>query len=103
MLAHDSSQTLLFTFRPNGQTNSQNSIEVLVEELADYDPSVAADTYKRSWFGTEDALLAMLHTLGFMEIDVEGVMAALKSHRTADRKLTVTPGQLQDAGFGEVA
>ncbi len=102
MLANDFSQRFLFTFRPNGQANSQDSIEVLVEELADYDPSAAADSYKRSWFGTEDALLSMLNALGFTEMDVEGILAALKSHRTADRKLTVTPDQLQDAGFGEV-
>ncbi len=44
----------------------------------------------------------MLNALGFTEMDVEGILAALKSHRTADRKLTVTPDQLQDAGFGEV-
>lgn len=103
MLEDDLSQTFLFTFRPNGQTDGQERAEVLVEELADYDPSVAADSYKRSWFGTDVALGSMLGTLGFPDTDIEGVLAALKSHRNADRKLAVTPDQLQEAGFQQLA
>jgi len=103
MLLNDFPQTFLFTFRPNGQTDGRGLVEVFVEELAEYDPSAAAGAYKKSWFGTEDALGLMLDTLGFAGTDIEGVMAALKSHRTADRKLTITPDQLHQAGFREVA
>ena len=103
MVLNDFSQTFLFTFRPNGQTHGHVMAEVLVEQLADYDPSAAADAYKRSWFGTDDALGVMLATLGFPESDVQGVMAALNSHRNADRKLAVTPDQLQHVGFLQVA
>lgn len=102
MLLDDSSQTFLFTFRPNGQTDGHVLAEVLVEQLADYDPSVAADSYKRSWFGSDDALGPMLAKLGFSDSDVQGVMAALKSHRNVDRKLAVTPDQLRNAGFREL-
>jgi hypothetical protein len=77
--------------------------EVLVEQLADYDPSVAADSYQRSWFGTDNALGPMLNSLGFADGDVQGVLAALGSHRNADRKFAVTPDQLHDAGFRELA
>ena len=97
------SQTFLFTFRPNGQTAQQELTEVLVEQLADYDPSVAADAYKRSWFGGEDALRSMLKDIGFPDTDIQGVLGALKSHRTVDRRLAVTPDQLRHAGFGDTA
>ena len=103
MLLNDFSQTFLFTFRPNGRTGDQDLTEVLVEQLADYDPSVAPDAYKRSWFGAEDALRSMLVTLKFSDADITGVFAALKSHRDVDRKLAVTPDQLRNVGFREVA
>ena len=57
MVLHDLSQTFLFTFRPNGQ----DLTEVLVEQLAEYDPSVAEDAYKRSWFGTNHDLGPMVY------------------------------------------
>ena len=102
MVLNDFSQTFLFTFRCNGQAHGEPLVEALVEQLADYDPSVAEDAYRRAWFGTEHALTPMLESLGFASFDVRGVMAALHSHRDADRKLAVTPDQLQAAGFQDV-
>lgn len=104
MVLNDFAQTFLFTFRCNGETPSGGRLaEVLVEQLAGYDVSVAADAYHRSWFGTEEAMIPMMKSLGFEDIDVRGVMAALLSHRGVDRKLAVTPDQLSKAGFNEMA
>ena len=103
MVLHDFSQTFLFTFRNNGEAHGEPLAEALVEQLADYDPSVAADAYHRSWFGTQKALRPMLVGLGFETLDIDGVMGALRSHRDADRKLAVTPDQLEAVGFGEIA
>ena len=103
MVLADFSQTFLFTFRSNGAAHGKRLAEAFVEQLAGYDPSVATDAYRRSWFGTEEALVPMLAKLGFPEIDVKGVTAALHSHRDADRKLDVTPDQLEAVGFREVA
>ncbi len=93
----------LFTFRNNGGQQDEPLVEVLVEQLADYDPSVAGSAYQRSWFGTREALGAMMEGLGFEAIDVRGVMGALRDHRGADRRLGAAPEQLKTAGFNEVA
>lgn len=103
MVLYDFSQVFLFTFRPNGEAQGRRLAEAKVEQLAGYDASVAADAYRRSWFGPEEALSPMLTELGFASSDVEGISAALHSHRDADRKLAVTPDQLEAAGFREVA
>lgn len=103
MPTREDAQNFLFTFRCNGEAHGQPLTEVLVEELVDYDPSVAADAYKRSWFGTEEALGGLMPQLGFGALDIEGVFGALHDHRDADRKLTITQGQLENAGFREVA
>lgn len=104
MVLNDLSQTFLFTFRCNGESPSGRRLaEVLVEQLADYDVSVAADAYHRSWFGTEEVMIPMMKELGFEDLDVRGVMATLLSHRGVDRKLAVTPDQLEGAGFREMA
>ena len=103
MILNDFSQTFLFTFRPNGQAHGEPLVEALVEQLADYDPSAAEDAYRKAWFGTENALSPMLEGLGFAAFDVQGVVAALHDHRDADRRLAVTPDQLQAAGFQDVA
>lgn len=103
MVKRDESQTFLFTFRCNGETNGEPLTEVLVEQLADYDPAVSADTYKRSWFGAQDECGPLMMALGFGDLDVQGVLAGLSSHRDVDRRLTITPDQLKDAGFKEVA
>ncbi len=99
MVLHDLSQTFLFTFRCNGESHGRPLAEALVEQLASYDVSVAAGAYRRSWFGAQADLGPMLAKLGFSSVDIEGVMAALSSHRDADRKLAVTPDQLTAAGF----
>lgn len=96
-------QSFLFTFRCNGEAHGQPLAEVLVEQLADYDPSVAPGFYKRSWFGTEEKLVSMLTELGFAQLDIQGVTAALGSHRGADRRLNLTQKQLQNAGFKEIS
>ena len=101
MVLNDFSQTFLFTFRCNGEAHGQLLAEARVEQLAGYDASPAADAFRRSWFGTEEALGPMLTTLGFEALDVKGISAALHSHRDADRKLAVTPDQLQAVGFRE--
>lgn len=103
MVLNDLSQTFLFTFRCNGEAHGQRLAEASVEQLAGYDVSVAEGAYRRSWFGTEDALGPMLVSLGFEDLDVQGIAAALHGHRDADRKLAVTPDQLQAAGFREIA
>lgn len=102
MVLNDFSQTFLFTFRNNGQVQGQPSVEVLVEQLADYDPSVTGDAYKSAWFGSETALAPMLEELGFAAFDTQGVLGALRSHRGADRRLNVTPNQLNAAGFHDL-
>lgn len=102
MMLNSSSQTVLFTFRCNGLAHEECLVEVAVEQLEGYDPSAAADAYKRAWFGTQSALPAMLDGLGFADFDVQGVTAALLDHRDADRRLAVTPDQLQSAGFQEI-
>ena len=102
MVSNDSRQTFLFTFRRNGEAHGEPLVEVLVEQLADYDPSVADDSYRRAWFGTMDALSAMLESLGFSDFDVQGVAGALHTQRDADRRMAVTPDQLQGAGFKEI-
>lgn len=100
---NDLSQNFLFTFRHNGDAHGQPLAEILVEPLADGDPSVAPDALKRSWFGTQEALRSTLAELGFEPLDVQGVVAALHDRRGADRKLAVTQAQLQAAGFREPA
>ncbi len=102
MVLHDFSQTFLFTFRCNGEAHGQRLAEALVEQLADQDISVSADAYRRSWFGTEEALSPMLADIGFDPFDITGITAALHSHRDVDRKLAVTPDQLEAVGFQEV-
>ena len=101
MVLYDFAQTFLFTFRSNGSAHGEPLAEVLVEQLAGYDPSPAADAYKRVWFGTERSLGDTLEGLGFSALDIRGVMGALHSHRDADRRLSVTPDQLHAAGFQE--
>ncbi len=103
MVLNDFSQEFLFTFRGNGVAHGQPLAEVLVEQLAGYDVSVAGDAYRRNWFGTEEALGPMLAKLGFEDFDVKGVLGALGSHRDADRRLAVTPDQLEAVGFRELA
>ena len=103
MVLHDFSQVFLFTFRPNGEAHGEFLVEVLVEQLAGYDPSPAEDAYRSAWFGKEKDLFPMLETLGFAAFDIQGVRGALHSHRDADRRLAVTPDQLERAGFKEVA
>ena len=102
MVLHDFSQIFLFTFRANGEAHGQRLAEVQVEQLAGYDISVAEDAYRRSWFGTEEAMGPMLSALGFKDFDTKGVLGALHSHRDADRRLAVTPDQLESAGFREL-
>ena len=103
MVLNDFSQTFLFTFRYNGEAHGHHLAEAHVEQLADYDASAAPDAYRRSWFGTEEALSPMLEKIGFEQFDITGIKAALHSHRDADRKLAVTPDQLEAVGFQEVA
>lgn len=103
MVLQDFSQTFLFTFRYNGEAKGQRLAEAHVEQLAGYDPSVAEDAYRTSWFGPEDKLLPMLESLGFPEMDVEGIKAALHSHRDTDRKLDITPMRLEAVGFRAIA
>lgn len=91
----EASQTFLFTFRCNGEGNGKPLTEILVEQLADYDPAVAADTYKRSWFGTQDECAPLMMALGFGDLDVQGVLAGLSSHRDVDRRIAVRPDQLE--------
>lgn len=92
-------ETFLFTFRPNGEANGKPLTEILVEQLADYDPAVAEDTYKRSWFGTLEDCGPLMMSLGFGDLDVQGVMAAIGSHRNVDRRLAISRDQLAQAGF----
>ncbi len=99
----DNPQSFLFTFRSNGKQNEQLLVEVLVEQLADYDPSVAASALKSSWYGSEEALGPMLEGLGFEEFDVHGVLGALHDHRGADRRQSVTTEQLRAAGFADIS
>ena len=103
MVLYDFSQTFLFTFRNNGQAHGEPSVEVLVEQLAGYDPAVSGDAYQSAWIGSEGALTPMLEALGFAAFDIGGVMGALRSHRGADRRLDVTPNQLHAAGFHDPA
>ena len=102
MLPNDLSQNFLLTFRNNGQAHGEPLVEILAEELAAYDPSVAEGAYKRTWFGNEDAMKPMVEELGLAAFDVQGVLAALHDHRGADRRLAVNPDQLEAAGFREV-
>lgn len=103
MSSPQETQNILFTFRCNGEAHGQPLTEVLAEQLEDQDPSVAPNAYKQSWFGTEEALSGLLPDLGFAPLDVEGVLAALRDHRGADRKLPVSQEQLREAGFRELA
>ena len=103
MVLNDKPQTFLFTFRPNGEAHGFRLAEVHVQQLADYDPSIAEGAYTRHWYGTEESLTPMLAALGIAPLDIEGVTAALGSHREADRRLAVTPDQLHQAGFQQPA
>ena len=103
MVLNDFAQTFLFLFRPNGEAHGEPLVEVLVEQLANYDPSAAEDAYKSAWYGTEKALFTTLEQLGFAAFDIQGVKGALHSHREADRRLTVTPDQLHAVGFHKLA
>ena len=69
------------TFRANGQAHGEPLVKASVEQLAGYDPSTAEHAYRRAWFGSETALTAMLDVLGFASFDIQGVLAALHSHR----------------------
>lgn len=99
MASIEAPQTFLFTFRCNGESEGKAQTEILVEQLADYDPAVAADTYKRSWFGTQEECGPLMMALGFGDLDVQGVMAGLNSHRDVDRRIAVQTDQLDQAGF----
>ncbi len=46
--SHNIFQTFLFNFRCNGHAHEAPLVKVFVEQLADYDSSVAADAYKRA-------------------------------------------------------
>ncbi len=96
-------QRFFFTFRCNEEAHGEPLTEVLVDQLEDQDPSVAPNAYKRSWFGTEESLAGLMPRLGFAPLDVEGVLAALRDHRGADRKLEVSQDQLREAGFQELS
>lgn len=103
MVLTDFSQSFLFTFRCNGEAHGEPLVEVLVEQLAGYDPSPDANAYRSAWFGKERDLSPMLNKLGFAAFDIEGVSGALHSHRDADRRLEVTPDHLHAAGFQQIA
>lgn len=103
MVLSDFAQSFLFTFRPNGEAHGEALVEVVVEQLADYDPSAASDAYKSAWYGTETALTNLMENLGFSAFDIQGVKGALHSHRDADRRLSATPDQLKAIGFQELA
>jgi hypothetical protein len=96
-------QTFLFTFRPNGEAHGLPLTEVRVQQLAEHDASVSEDAYRRSWFGTEEALRPMLADLGFAPMDIDGVSAALGSHRETERNFATHPDDLHKAGFQQVA
>lgn len=103
MVLLDFAQTFIFTFRFNGVADHGKVLaEVLVEQVADYDASAAEDAYRSAWFGNEDALRTWMQEVGFAAFDIQGVTAALHSHRDADRRLKVTPNQLHTAGFRDV-
>lgn len=102
MVLNDFAQEFLFTFRHNGVAQGKPLAEVQVEQLAGYDVSVAEGAYRRSWFGTEEALGPVMEKLGFEEFDIKGVQGAMHSHRDADRRLVVTPDQLEAVGFREL-
>lgn len=101
MADEKATQAVLFTFRTNGVGGGEPLAEVLAEQLADYGPSVKADAWRRSWFGSEKALEAMMGELGFEQLDITGVLGALRDHRGADRRLVVSLETLERAAFRE--
>lgn len=101
--ANTNRQTFLFTFRPNEEANGKPLVEILVEQLADYDPSVAGSALRFAWYGTVEAMSPMMVSLGFSDFDAQGVAGALGDHRNADRRLDITPDDLKSAGFTEAA
>ena len=96
-------QTFLFTFRPNEEANGKPLVEILAEQLADYDPSVAGNALRLAWYGTVEAMVPMMVSLGFSDFDAQGTAGALGDHRNADRRLDLTPDELKSAGFIEAA
>ncbi len=78
-------------------------VEAVAAEIVEEDRSAAPDAYKRHWFGSESELEAMLAQLGFSALDQEGILASLRSHRDAARKLEVDQVQVEKAGFVELA
>jgi hypothetical protein len=69
-------------------------VEILGEQLADFDPSSVADTNKCAWFGVENFLPVIFETLGFSAAEIQGVIGTLKTQRGAARRLDVPPAQL---------
>ena len=94
---------LLFTFSASSNASGHLVVEASVEELAGQDRSVAPDAYRRYWSGSESELASMLSTLGFSLLDQEGILASLRSHRDAARKLEVSQAEVQKAGFKELS
>jgi hypothetical protein len=102
MVTDSTPQPFLFTFRPNGEAHGLRLTEVHVQ-LADYDVFAEEDPCARSWYGTEVSLEPMLTGLGVAPHIIEGVLAALGSHREADRNVSISSDRLTEAGFKEAA
>ncbi len=96
------SERMFFTFRSNGNANDQELAEATVEKLDEHEPPVGADAERQSWFGTTDALRAVLIELAFTPLDVDGVLSTLKVNKVATREVRATADALKDAGFRSI-
>lgn len=90
-------QTLVFTFRPNGENAGQRMTEITAEPVEQHEAPALAD--RQSWFGPEEKVADTMGRLAFAQHDVDGVLAALYTNRVAARNVSASSTQLEAAGF----
>ena len=99
MASHHETERMLFTFRPNGHAAGGRRLEVTAELVEQHEAPAGA--VRRSWFGQEAALTALLSKLNFPEVEIEGVLAALSTNRVATRDASASLRELKEAGFND--
>ncbi len=103
MTPEQAPQRILFTFQSNGEIDGRRMVEASAEHLAIHEAPVGPDARKLSWFGDEIELAAACLTLGFKQLDVDGVLATLRVNKVSTREVEVVVAELETVGFSSAA